>query len=49
MTNKTVDTTRTPGRPRLVLLARASHTAALIRPPTIVTVSAPVVAALTPP
>src|SRR5580693_8074193 len=45
MPNKIVDMTRTPGRPRLVLRAIASHTPTLISAPTTVTVSVPVITA----
>src|SRR5580700_9680390 len=46
MTNRIVDRTRTPGRPRLVRRAMSSHTPALIRAPAIVALSVAVAAAL---
>ena len=42
---KIMDMTRTPGRPRLVLLAMASQTPMLISAPTMVIVSVPVITA----
>src|SRR3984957_13989643 len=45
MTNRIVDRTRTPGRPRLVRRAMTSHTPALIRAPAIVALRLAVAAA----